>query len=299
MPIRILVVDDAAFIRDMMKKHLRSRIGDSEIIDAVDGNRAVAALKANNIDLIMSDWEMPDMTGEDLLRWVRQDEKYKQCPFVMVSSRGDRDHIVKAIEMGVSDYLTKPFTPEELVKKAAKQLKKVGKDPDVKFGSAAGKNQGHAFGSIEALTGGGSDKEIKTPAKAKPKVANEALLAKPGLVKPTAAAKPAAKKASEAKKPKAQLRFPNCTCECEVKDLSLQALVGVIKREADLPSVFEQAVVDIATQDDKDLARINAFVHTIQANGNNIGTDSVKITVRFVDDDPQKFETLSKFIAKK
>lgn len=292
MPIRILVVDDAAFIRDMMKKHLRARIHGSELIDAVDGNRAVAALKANNVDLIMSDWEMPDMTGEDLLRWVRQDEKYKECPFVMVSSRGDRDHIVKAIEAGVSDYLTKPFTPEELVKKAAKQLKKIGKDPKVTFANAAGKNQGHAFGSIEALTGGDKEKEINPAKKSKPNANTQGLLKPP---KP----KPAAKQKTDPQKPKAQLRFPNNTCECEVRDLSLQALVGVIKRSEIVPTLFEQTVVDIATQDDRDLARINAFVHAIQANGNTIGTDSLKITVRFVDDDPAKFETLSKFIARK
>jgi DNA-binding response OmpR family regulator len=297
MPIRILIVDDAAFIRDMMKKHLRSHIRGSEIFDAVDGNRAVAALKANNIDLIMSDWEMPDMTGEELLHWVRQDEKYKECPFVMVSSRGDRDHIVKAIEAGVSDYLTKPFTPEELVKKAAKQLKKIGKDIDVKFGSAAGKNQGHAFGSIEALTGK-NENDAKTNSKAT-KAKPEGLLSKN-----KAAPKPKPKPSNHDNhksnnKPKAQLRFPGGTCECEVKELSLQALVGIIKRTDTIPTVFEQAVVDIATQSDQDLARINAFVHSVQANGNNVSTDTLKVTVRFVDDDPAKLETLSKFIARK
>jgi len=294
MPIRILVVDDAAFIRDMMKKHLRSQIHGAEIHEAINGNRAIAVLKANNIDLIMSDWEMPDMNGEELLRWTRQDEKYKECPFVMVSSRGDRDHIVKAIEIGVSDYLTKPFTPEELVKKAAKQLKKIGKDPNIKFGAAAGKNQGHAFGSIEALTGGKTENEITTPVNEKPKPKT-----KEGLLKQhNTAPNPKPKANNNNNKPKAQLRLANNTCECEVRDLSLQALVGIIKRGDYIPAVFDQAVVDIATQNDQDLARVNAFVHSIQAVGNNANAESLKITVRFVDDDPAKFETLSKFIAR-
>ena len=293
MPVRILVVDDAAFIRDMMKKNLRARISRAEILEATNGNRAIAALKANNIDLILSDWEMPDMNGEQLLQWVRQDEKYKECPFVMVSSRGDRDHIVKAIEAGVSDYLTKPFTPDELIKKAAKQLKKIGKDPNISFGSGAGKNQGHAFGSIDALTGGKSENNIKTSESkiTKPK--------KPGLLQQTKKAPMPKASSANANKPKAQLRLANSTCECEVSDLSLQALVGIIKRTEAIPAVFDQAVVDIATQSDQDLARVNAFVHSVQAVGNHANADSLKITVRFVDDDPAKLETLSKFIARR
>jgi len=296
MPIRILVVDDAAFIRDMMKKHLRARLHGAEILEAVNGHRAVAVLKANNIDLIMSDWEMPDMSGEELLQWVRQDEKYQTCPFVMVSSRGDRDHIVKAIDLGVSDYLTKPFTPDELVKKAAKQLKKIGKDPQLKFGNAAGKNQGHAFGSIDALTGGKTEPETQAQAKKEMLPTKK----KDGLLKAVQTNAHAGSKATtDNNKPKAQLRLANSTCECEVHDLTLQTLVGIIKRSDCIPAVFDQAVVDIATEKDQDLARINAFVFSVQANGNNANVDTLKITVRFVDNDPAKFEMLSKFIARK
>ena len=129
MAIRILVVDDATFIRDMVKKHLREKIPGVEVYEAVDGSRALAAMKSQTMDLILSDWEMPNMSGEELLRAVRSSDQGATTPFVMISSRGDRNHVIKAVESGVSDYLTKPFTPEELLRKVFKQLKAVGKAP--------------------------------------------------------------------------------------------------------------------------------------------------------------------------
>lgn len=288
MPIRILVVDDAAFIRDMMKKHLRERIPGAELFDAGDGNRAIAVLRNNNIDLVLSDWEMPNLSGEELLRWIRSEDKYKALPFVMVSSRGDRDHVIKAIEAGVSDYLSKPFTPEELIKKVAKQLKKVGIDIEVKFGGAAMGNQGHAFGSIEALTGGKAENTLVS----KPKAA-----AKKGLVAAPAIPAKTSKTSANGATTKAQLRFASGICDCDVKDLSLQALNGVIKRDDKLPAMFEPAVVDISGGDGGSIARLNAYVHSLQAGENSLNADAVKIVVRFVDDDPQKFEVLSKHIA--
>lgn len=307
MPVRILIADDASFIRDMVKKNIRARIPDVQMFEATDGNKAIAVLKKNNIDIILSDWEMPEMSGEELLQWVRSQDQYNKTPFVMVSSRGDKEHIVKAIEAGVSDYLTKPFTPEELLKKVAKQLAKIGKDPNLNFGGGADGKQGHAFGSVSALTGGaGQNLGAKKPGQKKPAsaVKNSGLLnpPTPAASKVTASKKGIAKKSAAAtsgtSQAKAQLRFPNSTCDCDVRDISLQALVGVIKRSEIVPTIFDQAVVDIETPGEQDLARINAYVHTIQANGNNIGADSLKITVRFVDNDPTKFETLSKFIAK-
>ena len=67
MALRILIVDDAAFVRDTIKRTLRRFLQDVEIFDANNGHRAIAALKANKIHLILSDWEMPEMSGEELL----------------------------------------------------------------------------------------------------------------------------------------------------------------------------------------------------------------------------------------
>jgi len=297
MAIRFLVVDDATFIRDMVKKQLRDRIPGSEVYDATDGNRAIAQLKKQRVDVILSDWEMPGMSGEEFLQWVRSEEEFKDIPFIMVTSRGDKDHVVKAIQAGVSDFITKPFTSDELLKKTTKQLTKIGKSPKDAFKAASSGND-VGFASVDVLTGGASQ---AAPTMSKP--ASGSLAALTGGA--SAAAKPAAQKTSAAKKvapkksakTKAQLRFPNSTCACVVRDMSLQALSGLMQRSDPLPGLFEQAVVDIET-DAGDVARVNGYLSSIAAGENKVDTNIIKVSIRFVDNDPEKFEALSKFIAK-
>jgi len=297
MAIRFLVVDDATFIRDMVKKQLRDRIPGSEVYDATDGNRAIAQLKKQRVDVILSDWEMPGMSGEEFLQWERSEEEFKDIPFIMVTSRGDKDHVVKAIQAGVSDFITKPFTSDELLKKTTKQLTKIGKSPKDAFKAASSGND-VGFASVEVLTGGASQ---AAPTMSKP--ASGSLAALTGGA--SAAAKPAAQKTSAAKKvapkksakTKAQLRFPNSTCACVVRDMSLQALSGLMQRSDPLPGLFEQAVVDIET-DAGDVARVNGYLSSIAAGENKVDTNIIKVSIRFVDNDPEKFEALSKFIAK-
>lgn len=281
MAIRILVVDDASFIRDMVKKHLRDAIPGVEIFDAADGNRALAAMKNQSMDLILSDWEMPNMGGEELLRAVRANPLSAATPFVMVSSRGDRSHVVKAVEAGVSDYLSKPFTPEELLRKVFKQLKIIGKEPT--HGSRSAGTQGIAFASVDVLTGGRSAAPASAPANG-----NASALLAPKTSKP----KPATHKG------KAQLRFAdNVDCPCVVREISLQALNGLIQRNDKLPRVFDQAVVDIELGETGEVARLNGYVHSVQAGENRAETQVVKIVIRFVDNDAEKFELLSRYIA--
>ncbi len=272
MAIRFLVVDDAAFIRDMLKKQLRDRIPGAQVFDAPDGHRAIAQLKKQRVDVIFSDWEMPGMSGEELLRWVRAEDVYKTTPFIMVTSRGDKDHVIKAIQAGVSDFITKPFSSDELIKKTVKQLASIGKSPtDAVKTATAGDRV--AFASVEVLTGGG-------PSRA----------AEPAAPEP----RPAAKKKTRAR---AQLRFPQLNCPCVVTDISLQALHGLMQRGDSLPALFDQAVVDIEL-DDGSPARLNGYVSQLAAGELKADTQIVKISVRFVDNDPDKFEALSRFIAK-
>ncbi|HEX7763671.1 MAG TPA: response regulator [Cellvibrio sp.] len=287
MAIRILVVDDATFIRDMIKKQLRDKIPGVEILDAPDGNRALAQLKNQSVDLILSDWEMPNMTGAELLTAVRAMPNAGAVPFIMISSRGDRSHIVKAIQLGVSDYLSKPFSAEELLKKVFKQLKLAGKAPEASARSAA--TQGIAFASVDVLTGGA--KPAAAPA-ANPFANNSAsaLGAKPADAPAPAPAKTV--------KGKAQLRFANNRLfGVVIREMSLQLMSGLMQRADDLPGLFEQAVVDIETGDGSSLARVNGYVHSIQAGESRPDTNVVKIVIRFVDNDAEKFEALSKYIA--
>lgn len=288
MGIRILVVDDATFIRDMIKKQLRDKIPGVEIFDAPDGARALAQLKGQAVDLILSDWEMPNLSGAELLTAVRAMPDSGKVPFIMISSRGDRNHIIKAIELGVSDYLTKPFSADELLKKVFKQLKILGKNPNQRASGAA--TQGIAFASVDVLTGGSA------LAAAAPKAVNPFANASASAL----GAKPAIKavEAPKAAKGKAQLRFSNNRMfGCVIREMSLQLMSCLMQRSDELPGLFEQAVVDIETGDGSSLARVNGYVHSLQAGENRSDTNVVKIVIRFVDNDAEKFETLSKYIA--
>ena len=113
--LNVLVVDDAAFIRDLVKKAIREMYPSFNIQEAVDGRKAQAILKKTAIDVVLCDWEMPEMSGLELITWMREDERYLKTPFMMITSRGERDHVIKAVTAGVSDYIGKPFTREHFV----------------------------------------------------------------------------------------------------------------------------------------------------------------------------------------
>lgn len=296
MALKILVADDATFIRDMIKKQLRDRIPGVELYDAADGARALALFRQNPIDLVLSDWEMPQMTGEEFLRHVRASGDSAKTPFIMITSRGDRDHVVKAVQSGVSDYITKPFTPDELIRKVHKQLRHIGKVPSASARPAAA--QGFAASTVDVLTGS-MRPDLKAAAPAKPAAsASAALLTgnSAALLTGQPASKPTAVPAS--KKAQAQLRFPGGrTFACVIREMSLQLLSCSMARADQLPQVFEQVVVDVDMGEDKGLARVNGYVHSVAAGENNANSNHVKLIIRFVDNDVDKFEVLSKYIA--
>lgn len=284
MSLRILVVDDASFIREMVKKQLRDKIPGLELNEAADGARALALIKQWNPDLVLSDWEMPNLTGEQLLQKIRASDN-PTLPFIMITSRGDRDHVIKAVQAGVSDYITKPYTPEELLRKVAKQLHALGKLPSKP--QAQAKSQG-IFSSVDLLTTPRPDtKSATTSASLNALQTNPLLTKKEFPLAPVASAKG-----------KAQLRFPhNIVYPCIIREMSLMLMTCSIERGEKLPTLFDQTVVDIETGDGESLARINGYVHALQASENRPDAKTIKLIIRFVDDDPSKFEVLSKFIA--
>ena len=109
--IKVLVVDDFATMRRIVKGVLK-QLGFSKIVEAQDGSDALDMLKKEEVGLIVSDWNMPNMTGLDLLKAVRGDESLKGIPFVMVTAEGMKENVVEAVKAGVSNYIVKPFTPE-------------------------------------------------------------------------------------------------------------------------------------------------------------------------------------------
>jgi two-component system chemotaxis response regulator CheY len=119
--INVLVVDDFASMRRIVKGVLK-QIGFTKIIEAEDGADALGVLKREAIDLVLADWNMPRMTGIELLKAVRDDESLKDAPFIMVTAEGQKDNVVEAVQAGVSNYIMKPFTPQTLEEKVKKVL---------------------------------------------------------------------------------------------------------------------------------------------------------------------------------
>ncbi|MCP4346245.1 MAG: ABC transporter substrate-binding protein [Desulfobacterales bacterium] len=115
--VKILLVEDAAVMRKIEIKTLNA-LKFENIIEAGDGSKAVEILEQNEgIDLIISDWNMPNMGGYELLVWVRANEKYKDIPFLMATGQGDMKQEKKAIVAGVSSFVAKPFNADELKSK--------------------------------------------------------------------------------------------------------------------------------------------------------------------------------------
>jgi two-component system chemotaxis response regulator CheY len=108
---KVLVVDDFATMRRIVKGVLK-QLGFSDIIEAENGSSALDELKKEKVGLIVSDWNMPKMTGLDLLKAVREDDRLKSIPFIMVTAEGQKENVLEAVKAGVSNYIVKPFTPE-------------------------------------------------------------------------------------------------------------------------------------------------------------------------------------------
>ena len=116
---KILVVDDFITMRRIIKGSLKKK-GFKNIFEAEDGDLALAEMRRERIDLVISDWNMPNMTGIDLLRAMRKDDDLKDIPFIMVTAEGQRENVLQAVHEGINSYVIKPFTPEILAEKIQK-----------------------------------------------------------------------------------------------------------------------------------------------------------------------------------
>ena len=305
--ISVLVVDDASFIRDLVKKCLRNYFPGIRTEDAVNGKQAQAMLAREAFDLVLCDWEMPEMSGLELLTWCRGQEALKSMPFVMVTSRGDKENVVQAIQAGVSGYVSKPFTNEQLLTKVKQALNKVGK-LDTLMNSAPTK-MNSAFGndSLSALTGGKA--EVLGGGAASAPVNP---FAKPAVVAPTAAAAapsrgllnsppvkaPAPAAAASGGRGQGQLRLPSGTQQCVIKALSIKEALLVVKRTDTLPQVLDSAVLDLEQGDNAEVARLNGYLHAVVAFEPKPDSEWLQLTFRFVDQDAQKLDYISRLIAR-
>jgi len=121
---RILLVDDFATMRKVIRNLLKQS-GYENIVEAEDGLLALKVLKSQKIDFIISDWNMPNMSGLELLKNVRADGELKSLPFLMVTAEALQENVVAAVKAGVSNYIVKPFTSETLDEKIKKIMEKL------------------------------------------------------------------------------------------------------------------------------------------------------------------------------
>jgi len=116
-----MVVDDFSTMRRIVRKILKD-LQFRDIIEAENGLAALRLLESNKVDLIVSDWNMPTMTGLELLKRVRADERLKGVPFLMVTAEAQKENIIEALQAKVSNYVVKPFSPAVFAEKLAKVI---------------------------------------------------------------------------------------------------------------------------------------------------------------------------------
>jgi DNA-binding response OmpR family regulator len=237
-------------------------------------------------DLVLCDWEMPEMSGLELLTWCRQQETLKGMPFIMVTSRGDKENVIQAIQAGVSDFIGKPFTNEQLLTKVKKALHKVGKLDALMSSGPARANAAFANDSLSALTGNRPEVVTTAPAAAAP----AQPLVKP-LAKPAASAEPTGRG-------QGQLRLSSGNQQCVIKALTLKEASLVVRRGEVLPQILDRAVLDLEQGDNAEVARLNGYLHAIAAFEQKPDSDWLQLTFRFVDQDTQKLDYLSRLIAR-
>jgi two-component system chemotaxis response regulator CheY len=121
---KILIVDDMFTMRKIVSKVFKD-LGFSDLVDAADGNEAWEKISASSIQLVVSDWNMPNCTGLDLLKKVRASEQHKNLPFVLLTAEAEGHQVMEALKAGVDNYIIKPFTPNTFKAKLEETFTKV------------------------------------------------------------------------------------------------------------------------------------------------------------------------------
>jgi two-component system chemotaxis response regulator CheY len=120
---KVLAVDDFPTMRRIVKTLLR-QLGYNNVAEAEDGQVALAKLKQEKFDLVLLDWNMPRMTGLELLKVIRADDNLQNTPVVMITAEGRKEDVLEAVKAGVNNFIVKPFTAETLEEKLNKVLEK-------------------------------------------------------------------------------------------------------------------------------------------------------------------------------
>ena len=122
---KFLVVDDFSTMRRIVRDLLKE-LGFTNVDEAEDGVAALGKLKGGNFEFVVSDWNMPNMTGLELLKAIRADASLKHLPVLMVTAEAKKENIIEAAQAGASGYVVKPFTAATLEEKLNKVFEKMG-----------------------------------------------------------------------------------------------------------------------------------------------------------------------------
>jgi two-component system, chemotaxis family, chemotaxis protein CheY len=118
MPIDVLIVDDSAAIRKILQRVLtQTEVPLGQVHEAGDGVEALNVLKSNQVNLILSDINMPNMDGLQLLSQIKSQDAYKAVPVIMITTEGNQTKVMEAVQLGAAGYVRKPFTAEQIKEK--------------------------------------------------------------------------------------------------------------------------------------------------------------------------------------
>jgi two-component system, chemotaxis family, chemotaxis protein CheY len=120
MSLNVLVADDSSTMRKIIIRSLQA-IGVPDATEAKDGEEAISLFKQGGIDMVLTDWNMPGKTGLDVIREIRAQNT--NVPIIMITTEAEKRRVLEAIQVGVSDYIIKPFEPEKLREKLEKFIK--------------------------------------------------------------------------------------------------------------------------------------------------------------------------------
>ena len=322
----VLVVDDANFIREFVRRGLTMTIPHVVVLEAVNGRHAQDILVSKPVDLVLCDWEMPEVDGHELLSWVRSDDRFRNLPFVMVTSRGEKSHVVTAVQAGIDGYVVKPFSIESLIAKMQEALARRGRsmapEPPRSAAAAAASSEAVAIltGNYRkdakeakdppeavAILTGGHRKDAKESPAARETPDTRAPDTRPAARPETKRDPRGANETRPAPDPQraryilsrvaAQLRFSGRAVRCLVQRLDLNGATLVVPQDEGCPTVMEPVVfalyLDSPAIQVKDL---NAVVNAIEAIESRNESRFVRVTLRFVDEDPKKQDALARLI---
>lgn len=264
--LRILVVDDAKFIRDLVQKTLRAEYPEIQITEASDGRKAQSTLLRYSFDMILCDWEMPEMNGIELLQWVRSQDKIKDLPFIIISSLDQKENVIEALKAGVNDYIAKPFTAEQLIGKVMKQLIKSGRITQEQAMKMSRKERITSAGGAELLAGGSP---LITQTKTRTAKRKGAL-------------------------GKALLLVGELRMTVIIRDINHQEALLLGKLSEGAPTLAEEVTLGLIAGSEENTLKVpvKAYVSSLQLAERSQQTDKFNIKVQFL---PQDAETSAQF----